>query len=153
MDFRNIIFALALSFAVLFGWSVIFETPQVEKQKQSQQTENYQKQEDQNLDTPSVNVENSSVQSISREDAIKSTERINFENENIKGSIALKGAQIDDVIFKKYKEKINADKKVTYLSPAETNNGYFIETGWASSNLGKISLPNAETVWKIKGNS
>jgi len=152
MDFRNIIFALALSFAVLFGWSVIFETPQVEKQKQSQQTENYQKQEDQNLDAPSVNVENNSVQGISREDAIKSTERINFENENIKGSIALKGAQIDDIIFKKYKEKIDTDKKVTYLSPAETKNGYFIETGWASSNLGKISLPNAETVWKIKGN-
>ena len=33
MDFRNVIFALALSFAVLFGWSVIFEAPEIEKQK------------------------------------------------------------------------------------------------------------------------
>ena len=27
MDLRNVVFAIALSFAVLFGWSVIFETP------------------------------------------------------------------------------------------------------------------------------
>ena len=40
MDLRNVIFAIALSFAVLFGWSVIFETPQVQDQNQSQQTEN-----------------------------------------------------------------------------------------------------------------
>ena len=53
MDFRNVIFALALSFAVLFGWSVIFEAPEIEKQKTSQQTEN----KDQNSSTPSVNEE------------------------------------------------------------------------------------------------
>ena len=33
MDLRNVIFAIALSFAVLFGWSVIFETPKIEEQK------------------------------------------------------------------------------------------------------------------------
>ena len=33
MDLRNVVFAIALSFAVLFGWSVIFETPQIEEQK------------------------------------------------------------------------------------------------------------------------
>ena len=26
MDLKNVVFAIALSFAVLFGWSVIFET-------------------------------------------------------------------------------------------------------------------------------
>ena len=40
MDLRNVIFAIALSFAVLFGWSVIFETPEIEKQKKMQQIEN-----------------------------------------------------------------------------------------------------------------
>ena len=42
MDLRNVIFAIALSFAVLFGWSVIFESPQVNEQKTSQQNESYQ---------------------------------------------------------------------------------------------------------------
>ncbi len=153
MDLRNVIFAIALSFAVLFGWSVIFETPQTEEQKKLQQTESYQKKDGQNPDTPSVNVENKKVPSISRKDAIGSGKRIKFENENIKGSIALEGALIDDIIFKKYKSKLNSDERVTYLNPAKTNDGYFIETGWASSNIDKISLPTAKTIWKVKGNN
>ncbi len=153
MDFRNVIFAIALSFAVLFGWSVIFETPQIEEQKKSQQTESYQKKESQSSDSPSVNLENNKVPNISREDAIVSGKRIKFENENVKGSIALKGALIDDIIFKNYKSKLDSDERVTYLNPVETNDGYFVETGWASSNIGKISLPTAKTVWKVKGNN
>jgi len=153
MDLRNVIFAIALSFAVLFGWSVIFETPQMEEQKKSQQTEGYQKKDAQSSDTPSVNVEDTKIPSISRENAIASGKRIKFENENVKGSIALEGALIDDIIFKKYKSKLNSDERVTYLNPAETKNGYFVETGWASSNIGKISLPTSKTLWTVKGNS
>ena len=153
MDLRNVIFAIALSFAVLFGWSVIFESPQVNEQKTSQQNESYQKTDGQNSDAPSVNVENKKVPNISRQDAIRSGKRIKFENDNVKGSIALKGALIDDIVFKKYKSKLNSDERVTYLNPADTDEGYFVETGWASSNIDKISLPTAKTLWKVKGNN
>ena len=131
MDLRNVIFAIALSFAVLFGWSVIFETPQIEEQNKSQQTQRSQKTEKQTSDAPSVNFENNKALNISREDAINTGKRIKFENENVKGSISLKGALIDDITFKNYKEKLGSDKNVTYLNPAETNDGYFVETGWA----------------------
>jgi len=153
MDFRNVIFAIALSFAVLFGWSVIFETPRIEEQKKLQQAENSQKESDQVSSAPSVNLENNKAPNISREDAITSGKRIKFENENVKGSIALKGALIDDIVFKNYKSKIDSDERVTYLNPAETNDGYFVETGWASSNIGKTSLPTAKTQWKVKGSN
>ena len=153
MDLRNVIFAIALSFAVLFGWSVIFETPQSEEQKASQQNESYQKKDRQNSDAPSVNIENKKVPNILRKDAIGSGKRIKFENDNVKGSIALEGALIDDIVFKKYKLKLGSDERVTYLNPAATNDGYFVETGWASSNIDKISLPTAKTLLKVKGNS
>ena len=153
MDLRNVIFAIALSFAVLFGWSVIFETPQSEEQKASQQNESYQKKDRQNSDAPSVNIENKKVPNILRKDAIGSGKRIKFENDNVKGSIALEGALIDDIVFKKYKLKLGSDERVTYLNPAATNDGYFVETGWASSNIDKISLPTTKTLWKVKGNS
>nr|ADH42956.1 preprotein translocase subunit YidC [uncultured SAR11 cluster alpha proteobacterium H17925_23J24] len=152
MDFRNVIFAIALSFAVLFGWSVIFETPKIEEQAKLEQSENYQK-EDAASDAPSVNVEKKDLPIVSRNDAIKSTNRINFENENVVGSITLKGALIDDITFKKYNETLGSDKKVTYLNPQETNEGYFIETGWAASNVEDIGLPNKDTLWKVKGNN
>ena len=147
MDLKNVIFAIALSFAVLFGWSVIFETPQIEEQKKLEENQSYQKNTE-STDTPSVNVESKDVSIVSRKDSIKSTKRINFENENVVGSIALKGALIDDITFKKYNEALGSDKKVTYLNPEETREGYFVETGWAASNLGKNALPNKNTEWK-----
>ena len=152
MDLRNVIFAIALSFAVLFGWSVIFESPQIEEQKKIEADQNY-KTNSKGSDAPSVNIENKGPAVVSRNDAIKSTKRINFENENVVGSITLKGALIDDITFKKYNETLGSDKKVTYLNPEETSEGYFIETGWAASNIEGISLPNKDTVWRVKGNN
>ena len=106
MDLRNVIFAIALSFAVLFGWSVIFETPQIEKQKELEQVQT--KNEDSS--TPSVNLVDTKNSVISREEAVKTSARVIFENENVKGSISLKGALIDDITFKKYNETILEEK-------------------------------------------
>ncbi len=153
MDLKNVIFAIALSFAVLFGWSVIFETPQIEEQKKLEQSKSSTNAESDNSDVPSVNVEKEKVLNISRDDAIKSSKRINFENENVKGSISLKGLLIDDIIFKKYNKDVDSDEKVKYLNPSEMNDGYFIETGWAASKITKISLPTKNSLWKVVGNN
>ena len=155
MDLRNVVFAIALSFAVLFGWSVIFETPQIEEQKRLEQTQGSEKTDNKNTDapSPSVNIEKEKVLNISRDDAIKSVKRVNFENENIKGSISLKGFLIDDILFKKYNTEVNSDEKVKYLNPSETNDGYFVETGWAASNITNTSLPTKNSIWKVVGNN
>ena len=44
-------------------------------------------------------------------------------------------------------------KKVTYLNPEKTKEGYFIETGWAANNIESLTLPNKDTLWKVKGNN
>ncbi len=155
MDLRNVVFAIALSFAVLFGWSVIFETPQIEEQKKLEQTQGSQKTDNKNTDAPSpnVNIQKEKVLNISRDDAIKSVKRVNFENENVKGSISLKGFLIDDILFKKYNTEVNSDEKVKYLNPSETNDGYFVETGWAASNTTNTPLPTKNSIWKVVGNN
>ena len=153
MDLRNVVFAIALSFAVLFGWSVIFETPQIEEQKKLEQTQGLEKNDNKNNDAPSVNIEKERVLNISRDDAIKSVKRVNFENENVKGSISLKGFLIDDILFKKYNTEVNSDEKVKYLNPSETNDGYFVETGWAASNITSTPLPTKNSIWKVVGNN
>ncbi len=155
MDLRNVVFAIALSFAVLFGWSVIFETPQIEEQKKLEQTQGSQKTDNKNTDAPSpnVNIQKEKVLNISRNDAIKSVKRVNFENENVKGSISLKGFLIDDILFKKYNTEVNSDEKVKYLNPSETNDGYFVETGWAASNTTNTPLPTKNSIWKVVGNN
>ena len=155
MDLRNVVFAIALSFAVLFGWSVIFETPQIEEQKKLEQTQGSEKTDNKNTDAPSpnVNIEKEKVLNISRDDAIKSVKRVNFENENVKGSISLKGFLIDDILFKKYNTEVNSSEKVKYLNPSETNDGYFVETGWAASNTTNTPLPTKNSIWKVVGNN
>ncbi len=153
MDLRNVIFAIALSFAVLFGWSVIFETPQIEEQRKLEQSKSSTNTENNSSDVPNVSIEKEKVLSISREDAINSSKRINFENENVKGSISLKGFLIDDILFKKYNKEIDSNEKVKYLNPSETNDGYFVETGWAASKITNATLPTKNSLWKVVGNN
>ena len=152
MDNKNVFVAIALSMAVLLFWGAFFETPR--QVKESQKLDNVQTNQNkvQSDLTPNINQEKI-VKKISRKDALTEVDRVIIENENVKGSISLKGALIDDITFKNYKDKLGSNKNVTYLNPAETNDGYFVETGWAASNVGKISLPTSDSVWNVKGNN
>ena len=149
MDFRNVLIAIELSTIVLIGWGTFFEAPIVEQQT----TENeITKNED--LSSPSIDEGKKEIKNeIARNDIINNTNRIKIENENIKGSISLQGAIIDDIIFKNYNETLNGENKVIFLNPKNSSEEYFIETGWASDGNEKIKLPLGDTIWKVKGNS
>ena len=146
MDFKNVLLAIVLSTLVLVGWATFFEAPIVEQQT----TENeITKNED--FSSPSIDEDKKQIKNeIARNDVINNTNRIKVENENIKGSISLQGAIIDDIIFKNYKETLNGENKVTFLNPKNSSKEYFIETGWASGGNEKIKLPLGETIWKVK---
>ena len=147
MEFRNVLIAIVLSTVVLIGWGTFFEVPIVEQQNAENKI-----QKDEDLSSPSID-EKDTPSEVTRSEAINKTKRIKIENENIKGSISLKGALIDDITFKNYKETLNSKNNVTFLNPKNSSKEYFIETGWASSGDEKIKLPLSETVWKVKGNS
>ena len=111
MDTRNVIAAIALSSAVLVLYSLFFvpERPIVDENiKEKNKIE-------QNTDTPSLDQKENLIQ-ISREDALKQNQRIQFENESIIGSISLKGAAIDDLTFKEYNTSLESNQKVTLLN-------------------------------------
>ena len=127
MDFRNVLMAIVLSTIVLIGWATFFEPPIVE-----QQTTEKQITKNEDLSSPSIDEGEKEIKNeITRNDVINNTNRIKIENENIKGSISLQGAIIDDIIFKNYKETLNGENKVTFLNPKNSSKEYFIETGWA----------------------
>ena len=147
MESRNVLIAIILSTVVLIFWSTFFEPPVVENQVNKSETV-----ENSNSSTPSIDLKETENK-ITRSEAINNTKRIKVENKNIKGSISLKGAIIDDIIFKNYKKKLNSDDKVTFLNPKNSFNEYFIESGWASGGDEKINLPVDNTLWKIKGNT
>ena len=87
---------------------------------------------------------------ISREDALNESERVEFENSNIKGSISLKGAAIDDLTIKNDNDELERNKKITLLGPRNIEEGYLIESGFVTSDK-NIEIPNSETIWSIEG--
>ncbi len=149
MDNKNVFVAIALSMSVLLFWGAFFETP-----KKPIDPKNNQKVEQKSKAgsiAPTIN-QPTIVKNISREDSIKKDKRIKIENNSILGSINLKGAQIDDISFKNHKQKVEGDKNIIFLNPAETENGFYIETGWTSVG-NKIKIPTKESVWSVKGNN
>ena len=146
MESKNVIAAISLSAAVIILYSLFFQPdPEVIKQNLAEQ-----KKIENNTDTPSLD-KNENFTKLSRKDALKENNRIQFENDSIVGSISLKGAAIDDLTFKEYNVELNGSKQITLLSPRNVEDGYLIESGFVSTNK-NISLPDASTVWKVYGN-
>tara|TARA_B100001029_G_C15052627_1_gene451912 strand:+ start:470 stop:2155 length:1686 start_codon:yes stop_codon:yes gene_type:complete len=147
MDTKNIIAAISLSAAVIIIYGLFFApTSQDVKKIKDDKSILVQNSEAPKLDT----VEN--IVELSREEALDKTERIEFENENIKGSISLVGGVIDDLIFKKYTKSLESTEKVIFLNPKSLKNGFFVETGWVTNNK-NINLPNSKTLWKPENNT
>jgi len=146
MDTRNVIAAISLSAAVIILYSLFFQPdPTVIKQNLAEQ-----KKIENNTDTPSLD-KNEDFTKLSRADALKENDRIQFENDSVVGSISLKGAAIDDLTFKEYDVELNGADKITLLSPRNVDDGYLIESGFVSTNK-NIDIPDASTIWKISGN-
>ena len=128
MDFRNVLIAIVLSTTVLIVWATFFEAPII---KQEAANNTITKNED--LSSPSIDENEKEINNeTARNDVINNTKRIKIENENIKGSISLQGALIDDITFKNYKETLDGENNVIFLNPKNSSKEYFIETGWAS---------------------
>ena len=149
MESRNVLLAIILSTTVLIFWAVFFEAPIVEQPSEEKQIAKNEDASSPSIDEGQKNL----VNEITRDELVGDTKRIKVENENIKGSISLQGAIIDDIIFKNYKETLNGENKVIFLNPKNSSEEYFIETGWASGGNEKIKLPLGDTIWKVKGNS
>ncbi len=147
MESKNVIAAIALSTAVIVLYSLFF----MPEKSVSNKNLIKKNQIEQTSDTPTLDQKETSIQ-VSREDALKQSQRINFENQSIIGSINLKGATIDDLTFKNYNTDLESNKKVTLLGPRNIENGYLIESGFVTSDK-NIDIPNSESIWRVIGNN
>ena len=144
---KNIIAAISLSAAIIVLWALFFSPSPEDREKIKQKRIDSVK----SLDAPEI--ENSETNNLlSRKEALNKDKRIIFENDNVKGSISLKGAIIDDLLFKNYNEKLEGKKKVILLNPRNASDTYYLETGWVSNNK-NIDLPNNKSKWKVEGNT
>ena len=154
MDNKNVFVAIALSMSVLLFWGAFFETPKENNQNLKTSNQAQQKTDDSVTtnanQAPSINQLNIE-RKLSREDSINKSNRIKIENDNIIGSISLDGGLIDDVSFKNHKKKVNGKKNIEFLNPSQSENGFYVESGWASIG-NNIKVPTKDSKWKIEGN-
>jgi len=150
MENRNVIIAVILSTAILIGWSMYFENPdeaqrkRLEIQGKTETQTNIQKPE-----TPQTTKANP-TKAISRSEALKEGDRVSIENSNLAGSISLRGAIIDDIVLKNYRETLDKNSKpIVVLSPKKSDEGYFVESGWATTKS-DIKVPDNNSIWQIK---
>jgi len=149
MDTKNVIAAISLSAAVIILYGLFFAPPAPDpKQIQSKENKTV---ETTNTDAPSLDQKEEALK-ISREEALEENEGILFENDDIKGSISLTGSTIDNLEFKKFKQTLDGDENIILLNPRKVQNGYYVETGWATTNK-NIDVPNAKSTWRVEGNS
>ncbi|WP_019053528.1 membrane protein insertase YidC [Sphingobium xenophagum] len=146
-DKKNIILAVLLTAAILFGWPYVSTyffpaaNPPATKIEGGKTTP---------VANPAADPAADSVTAIrDRAVVLKESPRIPIRTPKLDGSINLKGARIDDIVLPTYKETIAKDSPdVRLYSPAGTQDAYFAGFGWQGEGL---KTPNKDTVWTAQG--
>ncbi|MDF7774690.1 membrane protein insertase YidC [Sphingomonas sp. AOB5] len=76
-------------------------------------------------------------------------ERVLIDTPMLQGSVNLRGARIDDLQLKKYRETVKKDSPlIRLMSPSGAAGSYFAQFTWVS---GDIQAPGGDVLWKASG--
>jgi YidC/Oxa1 family membrane protein insertase len=150
---RNLILAIVLSAAILFGFQWLFPTTPTQAPVPAEQA----------ASTPPVPQAGDAVAPTvaakqpspaeSRAAALAQGGRIRIDTPSLHGSIALTGARVDDLTLVKYRETPDPKSaEITLLSPAAAPEPYFAEFGWVPADAA-VKTPKADTVWTLVSGS
>ncbi|ATE64022.1 membrane protein insertase YidC [Rhizorhabdus dicambivorans] len=144
---RNLILAIVLSALVLFGWQAMSDRffpvakPPVTKIEGGQEKVVPQPGADPAADGPRA--------VRARATVLAETPRIVIDTPKLAGTINLKGARIDDLVFKAYGETVAKDSPpIRLLSPAGSPAAYYAGFGWTGDG---VDAPGPNTVWTANG--
>ncbi|WP_137124937.1 membrane protein insertase YidC [Roseomonas sp. HF4] len=77
--------------------------------------------------------------------------RVAIENPRVAGSINLRGARIDDLVFTTYRETLDpASPQVRLFDRRDSAAPYFAQWGWTAAD-GRTRVPDNETDWTAEG--
>ncbi|WP_193368838.1 membrane protein insertase YidC [Pelagibius marinus] len=156
MEQRNLILAIVLSMAILFGFQFLFPpaTPpeQTPGQQQAQTAPDGTSVPGSAPSVPGAPSVGGVPTQPAREDVIGISPRVSIQTPLLSGSIALRGARLDDLILTQYHETLDDNSApITLLSPEGSEKAYYSNFGWAPVSGSAVKLPTAETLWTAAG--
>jgi YidC/Oxa1 family membrane protein insertase len=138
---------------VLAGWQWFIAMPQM-KAEQAHQAALAQQEKAKPVaaapGSPNLALPQGGAGHLTREAALKAEgARVAIDTPMLDGSLALKGARLDDLRLKKYRETTDPKSpEIVLLAPKSTDYPYYAEFGWIGANT---SVPNDQTVWTQEG--
>jgi YidC/Oxa1 family membrane protein insertase len=155
---KNLLLAIALSLLVVMGWNAFYTTPQLEKERQIQAHMRGQQAAvvpgkgagapDASGAPPPSPVIDKPLVVKTRAEALADSPRIKIATASLEGSIALKGARIDDVALKDYRETTDRNSpNIVLLSPVGSAAPFYAEAGFVAEPSANLALPRADTLW------
>ena len=79
--------------------------------------------------------------------------RLTIDGPRVKGSINLRGARVDELVLKDYRETVDRNSPlVRLLEPRETRTPYWAQWGWTATD-GRTRVPGNDTDWQASGGS
>src|ERR1700681_2301610 len=170
-DNRNTILAVILSGLVLIGWQYFFNIPQMEKQRAAEKAQSQVVTSTPQPGTPGGSAPQtgaapapsgsapasspaaSTAPVVSRDTAIAAAgPRIKIDTPRLTGSIALKGARIDDLALVQFRETVDpASPAIVLFSPSGTAAPYYAEFGWVAASGSMVRIPDQNTLWQQEG--
>jgi YidC/Oxa1 family membrane protein insertase len=153
---KNMILAIVLSMAVIFGWTMFFppEQPdslgtQLEALPEGALTPPAAAS---GSTTPPAVADATVATPVQNEPAVEEAARIVVNTPKLSGSISLLGGRLDDLHLRDYNVNLNDEsEKVVLLAPIGTPEPFYAVWGWAGTASGNGGgTPNANTVWEIE---
>ena len=151
---RNLIVATVLCFAIFAAWYFLIGAPAA-KLAEARQHAIAEKEAKAHPHAAAattaggVPAQSGAVVHLSRAAALEAGgARVRIDTPSVDGSLLLKGARLDDLRLKKYRETLDKNSsEIVLLAPKGTDLPYFVDFGWIGDNL---SVPTDETVWTLK---
>jgi len=172
MENKNLLFAIVVSAAILFGWQYFYEGPRLEKQQALLEQQRLEEEARQKAagGIPAASGDSTAPQSTfgapssglgpnlsaaglsagataseTREAALAKTPRVKIQSDRIDGSISLIGGRVDDIVLLDYRETLDPESSnIILLQPTQVAQPYYAEFGWIGRD---VKLPKGETLW------
>ena len=138
---RNMVIAMLLFVAVMFGYNYFFEQKPADTESQEEKTVTVVEKS-----LPEAAKETDSAAKISYSEAVSKKTRVFIENGKMIGSVDLNGAILDNITLKNYKKTTEPkSENVDILTPAGTDSEYYYVVSYKDKTNNEIL--DEKTVW------